>query len=635
MQRLLFMLILVAALLPVQVLAVALGDELILSRLGDPVEVEIDVLQWEDMDMDRVQISAASQQEYAAFRMTWLPVLENLSFNLLGPNHDGEVRLLVSSREPLNEPFLELLLVLRWPGGSLLREYVLLFDPPGTLIPPPNVSQQPAPAAPIVMTETPASVEPPPAVVVPEPAPPPEPIGVPEPGVLPEPEVAAEPEIEVTPEPEVAAEPAVVPEPQLAAPPAEVPEPQVTTESEPQQQPDVRTQAAIEVETVTVAVAPPPMPQQSGSRRSYQVRIGDSLWNIARQFRPAGVDGNLFQVLVSLHDLNRGAFINGNISLLKANAALQIPDAADIARIDAARAEATFNERWNQGTQRFDAVQVGEALPLFAGEEAEPEPVPEQTFEPVLLAGQELPPAVAVADDLIMVANGPTPLQLETGPDESAVAAPDSVIPAQDSAEVSGALPPLISPSAEALQQVMQVREQQRLALEQQVEAMRIRMQEAQTVAALFSNSLQQAQERRAAREQKYLRNSIVLGALVLALVAGLVLAVVLVVRQARQLRGQRVATVAIAAAAASGAAAVPVRTVKAAAQTKVRQERLEPGFHASQQAAEDAVADKTPPMTAEHPAAPTASLRPGSAEDSDLIDELESLLAGTSPRKP
>src|SRR5690606_15342320 len=97
--------------------AVSLGDELILSRLGDPVEVEIEVLQWEDMDLDRVQISAASREEYEIFKLTWLPVLEHLNFNLIGPDLNGNVRVLISSRDPLDEPFLELLLVLRWPGG--------------------------------------------------------------------------------------------------------------------------------------------------------------------------------------------------------------------------------------------------------------------------------------------------------------------------------------------------------------------------------------------------------------------------------------------------------------------------------------------------------------------------------------
>jgi pilus assembly protein FimV len=112
------------------VFAVTLGQEAILSVLGDPIEVEIDVLQWDDIDLERVQITLASPAEYESFSLDWLPVLNQLDFNLVGPNSRGEVKVLVSTREPITEPYVELLLVMRWPGGSLLREYVLLFDLP-------------------------------------------------------------------------------------------------------------------------------------------------------------------------------------------------------------------------------------------------------------------------------------------------------------------------------------------------------------------------------------------------------------------------------------------------------------------------------------------------------------------------
>ncbi len=227
MTKLLTLLLPLSLLLSARAFAVSLGDELILSRLGDPVEIEIEVLQWEDMDLERVEISAASQAEYDVFNLTWLPVLEELNFNLVGPDLDGDVRVLISSRDPLNEPFLELLLVLRWPGGSLRREYVLLFDPPEAPVPVvspvvetptatlvrtvpqlPPAEEPAAPAAvvevpePVAVEEAPVSAEPvatAPAVVI---------VSTPEP-VVPEPE----PEL-VAPAPEP--EPALVPEPPRA-----------------------------------------------------------------------------------------------------------------------------------------------------------------------------------------------------------------------------------------------------------------------------------------------------------------------------------------------------------------------------------------------------------------------------------
>src|SRR5690606_35296823 len=81
-------------------------------------------------ELDKIQISVATAAEYKAFGLGYLPALQNLNFNLVGPNSAGQVKVLISTREPITEPYLELLLLLRWPAGSLQREYVLLFDLP-------------------------------------------------------------------------------------------------------------------------------------------------------------------------------------------------------------------------------------------------------------------------------------------------------------------------------------------------------------------------------------------------------------------------------------------------------------------------------------------------------------------------
>jgi FimV-like protein len=503
--------------------AVSLGDELILSALGDPVEVEIEVLQWEDIDLDRVQVAAASREEYDVFKLTWLPVLENLNFNVVGPDLNGKVRVLVSSRDPLDEPFLELLLVLRWPGGSLRREYVLLFDPPGAPAPalttvvqeppaPPAVAElvvaepvavEPVVAEPVVqepVTPPPVaepvvvqvavaepvvaeaeaapapveeeSVDPPPpapATVVEEP--PVEvvvavvetPVAPPAPEVAPPAEIAPLPPeaprvVVVTPEPAAAV--AEAPEPAAPPQPAPAPEPQVSVVTavveeaadapapvvEEEAVPDARTTIAVEVETI----APQPVQALPASdRRMYQVRSGDSLWNIARQFRPAGAGENLYQVLLSIHDLNRSSFINGNISLLKANAVLQVPTVADIESVDAATAEAEFDQRWDEGTQRFEAAQRGEAIPLFAERAPEEEAVP---VEPELPPGEEAPVTDADEDALISASetNVPQPLQIAPDTEGSVEPEPDADMPAPAIAVIPDAPAVVEAPPAPA-----------------------------------------------------------------------------------------------------------------------------------------------------------------------------------------
>lgn len=582
--------------------AVSLGDELILSLLGDPVEVEIEVLQWEDMDLERVQISAATREEYEVFDLTWLPVLEDLDFNLVGPDLNGKVRVLISSRTPLDEPFLELLLVLRWPGGSLRREYVLLFDPPGR-----SLSATTAPVtAPVVTEPAPVAIAPQ-LPAAPEPAP----VSAPEP-------VATAPE-PVTPAP--------APEP-VTPPPAPVPlaeavvEEPVTAAEDAGEIPDARTQLAIEVETLAPQPAAAPL---DTSRRTYQVRGGDSLWNIARQFRPAGAGDNLYQMLLALHNLNRSSFVNNNISLLKANALLQLPTAADIAAIDPLTAEAEFDRRWEQGTERFAAVQRGEAIPLFA-------PPPEDVVlevEEELPPGTEAPPVAADDASLIMVAetNVPQPLQLtdalETAPDAPAAIAPEPLV-AEPPAPAVASVPAPDAAGAPALdQQVTQStirvvsREAFAAELEAELAAMRSRREAAEALAAQLQASLEQAQAERASEGSLFGRENLLLAGISAALLGALLAAGVFTLKVAGDLRVAR-------------------RNTGSALDT-----RAQPGWLSS--GAKSATERREPHMPEVRPAEPPTDSRKTAAaaaparaaETEDLFARMEDLLgSGAEPSK-
>jgi FimV-like protein len=330
-----------AVLLPISSGAVSLGDELVMSRLGDPVEVEIEVLQWQDLDMDRVQISVGTAAEYEAFGLERLPVLDSLRFNLVGPDGAGRLILLVSNREPIEEPFLDLLMAMRWPGGSLLREYILLFDPPGVEPPATQVlelsgtgagSSQAMPAEIVAgINQTTGSDA-----------------GIP---------VVEETSVPVTSEPVAASTPAAS---RVEAPAA--------GSQEPGPAPTIRNQVAIDVEPVATRLPPRVPSAEAGQtgRQRYQVKSGDSLWDIARANQQSNIERDLDVFLVSLHDLNRDAFINGNISLLKSGAVLQIPSGRDLSLVDRDAAQRIFDQRWEEGTQRYELALQGQALPLFS-----------------------------------------------------------------------------------------------------------------------------------------------------------------------------------------------------------------------------------------------------------------------------
>lgn len=536
--------------------AVSLGQEVVLSALGDPVEVEIDVLQWEDADLGQVQISLASPSDYETFKLNWLPVLLDLNFNVVGPNLDGDVKILISTRDPVVEPYLELLLVMRWPGGSLLREYVLLFDLPETA--PRRVTAATLPATATPATTTTANFQ----ERVLEPVSAPVPAEIPgsqvaeDPTTLPATAAALLPVVETLPAVKAEAQALTVVEPPaLAAPvreivqrvsarpaPQLVPEP-IVPEREPvaeaaaaadEQAPEARSQTAIEVETVSTVPAPAVQGAATG-RRLYQVRDADILWNIAQQFLPAGAGDNIYQMLLSLHDLNRASFINGNISLLKANALLQIPGVADINKIDADSAQTIFEQRWNEGTQRLQTALRGEPLPEFSALYNEPVTVAES--EPTgeaRVPGTETGRTNAHSDGLILPANTPVVVPMSDADAESLVInEADAAVQATGPATTTTTSNPYlerITTSARQVQTRLQARSQQAAQLEQQLVEMRNKMQETQERAARINAALESTLAQRAASGNR------TLGMLALAMLVALVLAFAMILK----LLGQR-----------------------------------------------------------------------------------------------
>ncbi len=415
--------------------AQALGDEAVLSRLGDPVEIEIAVNDWQHLELGKIVVTNASRQQYEAFKLTYSPLLESLSFNVVGPNSAGLVKILVSSRKPVTEPYMDLLVVLKWPAGSSMREYVLLFDPPQ-----PNFSGagEPRQRSPLPTDQ---------------------------------------PQSKAVPSTSTAQPPPKEPARQLAVKPANVPKPV---------QPDVRTQTAIEVQKVSATQTP----VVDDGRRQYRVRNGDSLWNIARQFHPAGIGENLYQFLISLHDLNRDAFINGNISLLKADAQLHIPSARDIAAINPGSAQAVFEQLWREGVRSPEVTASDQPAPQFKPLNESPEPRPQPVAPaPRLPAGTEQQPKTAVASGPLLPASASliaaqtdqnAPAQVSSNKPEPAPPPVIQVVPRQTrGASVPGGAtmesnPYLqkINESATAIQSMLEVRRQRMAALEEQILAM-------------------------------------------------------------------------------------------------------------------------------------------------------------------
>ncbi|MES2624356.1 MAG: FimV/HubP family polar landmark protein, partial [Pseudomonadota bacterium] len=296
-------------------------------------------------------------------------------------------------------------------------------------------------------------------------------------------------------------------------------------------------------------------------QRTYTVQSGDNLWDIATKYGPVGANANLYQILLSLYELNRDSFINGNISLLKYGVTLQLPATADVASINAETAQSLFEQRWSEGSERIGMAQRGEPLPplssIFAPEVVKPEINPTAGL-------QEAPEEPFIEQNngglLITSSNAPvipnqaiTPAQIQAGSTLSGQAGVSSAsntvgtnVPATGTAgpntlTVTSTNPYLegVNTSAQVMQDMLAERQQQVAMLEAQMDEMSTRMLEISRVTERLNTSLEEAIAERDSQQENILRSNLLMGGLVLALSAALVVIVVMILKLAAQLRVQ------------------------------------------------------------------------------------------------
>src|SRR6185503_4039395 len=231
---------------PLMVHAAGLGRLTVHSALGQPLRAEIEVVSLQAGEEDSLQARLATMDAFRQAGIELSGVLVGLQFTI--DRRGGRPIIRLSTSQPVNEPFLDLLVELSWSTGRLVREYTFLIDPQDL--------KGPAPAA-----------------AAPAPAP-----------------VAR-------PAPEPAAKPAP------------------RTEARP--------------------IPAAPAAAATGAKQ-HEVKKGDTLGAIARQNLPEGVTLN--QMLMALYRANEGAFIRGNINLVRAGRILNIPDREAIVATGAADA---------------------------------------------------------------------------------------------------------------------------------------------------------------------------------------------------------------------------------------------------------------------------------------------------------
>lgn len=111
--------------------ALSLGELSLDSRLNQPFRATVPIRHAGDLNSSQVNVKLASRSDFDKAGVDYAYFLNNLKFEV-ELKGDSSGRVIITTREPIVEPYLNFLVEARWPTGRMLREYVVLLDPPAT-----------------------------------------------------------------------------------------------------------------------------------------------------------------------------------------------------------------------------------------------------------------------------------------------------------------------------------------------------------------------------------------------------------------------------------------------------------------------------------------------------------------------
>ncbi len=112
--------------------AASLGEIVVSSRLGEPLQARV-LVQATPEELRSLSVRLADLERYREAGIVPSALLPQLSAKLV--RESGQTAVLLTTREPVRDPFVNVLLDLSWNGGRILREYAILLDPPQYALP--------------------------------------------------------------------------------------------------------------------------------------------------------------------------------------------------------------------------------------------------------------------------------------------------------------------------------------------------------------------------------------------------------------------------------------------------------------------------------------------------------------------
>ena len=133
------------------VVALGLGEIDLKSSLNQPLSAEVELLSATDAELAELKVTIGSSAAFDNAGIERPLFLTKLRFDVK-TKPDGTSVIRITSRDAVQEPFLDFLLELSWSKGRVLREYTVLVDPPVTM-----PAAAPALQAPVAQPVTPSA----------------------------------------------------------------------------------------------------------------------------------------------------------------------------------------------------------------------------------------------------------------------------------------------------------------------------------------------------------------------------------------------------------------------------------------------------------------------------------------------
>ncbi len=113
---------------PVQSWALGLGEIEVDSALNERFQGTIGLLDAEGFQPSEIVVSMASREDFDRVGVERFFYLTNIKFDV--QIRGGVAEVVVTSSQPVSEPYLNFIVEVLWPNGRLLKEFTVLLDPP-------------------------------------------------------------------------------------------------------------------------------------------------------------------------------------------------------------------------------------------------------------------------------------------------------------------------------------------------------------------------------------------------------------------------------------------------------------------------------------------------------------------------